>query len=517
MPLTNVWTRDAHGEWVRTDAEKTDRSHRYTVSADSHMFRCYSCFQYVTFVKGSEYRVSHFRHSASETSKDCEDRSLIYSSGIYSPLGQVDAPDPLRLLVDRNRVVLEIGFLPASVAELKKAIDANATISIRGSSGKPDTYCVDYSRFIPHTMCWLHLPLAWAKDFSVTTKPVGSIPKLWTIKRTTLSESGDLFDCRTGRRVSEKSDVMVGKDYYFLCSKWKYIPTRRSIEVKQVDIADREWSLYKICARKYSDDAADFFFDLHLRLTTAPADIDILWPPVVEDDDMIDTNQKNLVFLVSGESDFEAFPSYGSFVTSSREIAEYERIIYIKNTGALQMVSASRYNQKLRSLYVRSLETTPDVLPPSIQISDEDRKIIAESELAKPPKNGILVLNAEVDVYVDVADQYGFCYRKSLVSGTESRITDLKYGMTLTVRQGLDIIRTISIKQAQHSKSRLDEGVNWSGKKVQFPRRYAGILNQIDRSSALYAKVLNALQTGRIPENGLKSLIKLLEVDRHVR
>ena len=127
------------------------------------------------------------------------------------------------------------------------------------------------------------------------------------------------------------------------------------------------------------------------------------------------------------------------------------------------------------------------------------------------------MLNAEVDAYVDVSDQYGFCYRKSLVSGTESRITDIKYGMTLTVRQGLDIIRMISIKQAQRSKDRLDDGVQWSGKMVQFPRRYAGILNQIERSSTLYTKVLNALQTGQIPENGLKSLIKQLEVDRHVR
>lgn len=211
---------------------------------------------------------------------------------------------------------------------------------------------------------------------------------------------------------------MVGKEYYYLCSRWTYLPTRRSIQMRKIEIRNDGWNLYQICARSYTDEAADFFFDLHLRLTTAPADIDILWPPVVEDDDMIDTNQKNLVFLVSGESDFEAFPTYGSFVTSNREIAEHERIIYIKNTGALQMVSASRYNQKLRSLYVRPLETTPDVLPPSIQISDEDRKTIAESELAKPPKNGILVLNAEVDAYVDVSDQYGFCYRKSLVSCT---------------------------------------------------------------------------------------------------
>lgn len=516
MPLTNVWCRDAHGEWVRTDAEKTDRNHRISVPADSHMFRCYSCFQYVAFVKGNVYR-PYFKHSASETSKDCEDRSLIYSSGTYSPQGQIDAPDPLRLILDRNRVVLEIGFLPASVVKLKKAIDANATISIRGSSGTPDTYRVDYSRFVPHAMSWLHLPLAWANNFSVTSKPTGSIPKLWLIKRTPLSKSGDLFDCRTGRRVPEKSDVMVGKEYYFLCSRWTYLPTRRSIEAKQIDIYDREWNLYKICAKKYTDDAADFFFDLHLRLTTEPADINILWPPVVEDDDMIDTNQKNLIFLVSGESDFEAFPTYGSFVTSNREIAEHERIIYIKNTGALQMVSASRYNQKLRSLYIRPLEAATEVLPPNIPILDEDRKPIAEDELAKLPKNGTLVLNSEVDAYVDVSDQFGLCFRKSLVAGTESRITDLKYGMTLTIRQGLDIIRTISIKQAKHSKGRLDEGVRWSGKMVQFPRRYAGILNQIERSSALYAKMLNALQTGRIPENGLKRLIKLLGVDRHVR
>ena len=517
MPLTNVWTRDAYGEWVRTDAEKTDRNHRCTVSADSRMFRCYSCFQYVTFVKGSECRVSHFRHSSSETSKDCEDRSQIYSYGAYGSPLQANAPDPLRLLLDGNRIVLEIGFLPPSTVELKKAVDANATISIQGSTGKPDIYRVDYSRFAPHTMCWLHLPLSWASKFSVTVKPSGSVPRLWTINRTSLSKSGDLFDCKSGRRILEKSDIMVGKEYYFLCSRWTFLPTRRSIQMRKIEIRNDEWSLYQICACSFTDEAADFFFNLHLRLTTAPADIDILWPPVAENDDMIDTNQKNLVFLVSGESDFEIFPTYGSFVTSNKEIAEHERIIYIKNTGALQMVSVSRYNQKLRSIYVRPLEAAPDVLPPSIQITDEDRKAIAESDLSKPPKNGILVLNAEVDAYVDVSDQYGFCYRKSLISGTESRITDLKYGMTLTVRQGLDIIRTISIKQARPSKGRPNESVKWSGKMVPFPRRYAGILNRIERSSNLFAKVFNALQTGRIPENGLKSLIGLLEVDRHVR
>ena len=163
------------------------------------------------------------------------------------------------------------------------------------------------------------------------------------------------------------------------------------------------------------------------------------------------------------------------------------------------------------------METIPEACGPNIQILDEDRRPVTESELAGLPKNGVLVLNSDVDATVDVSDQYGFCYRRSVVSGTDSRITDLKLGMSLIIRQGLDIVRTISIKKDKRSKSGLGEAVIWNGKMVQFPRRYAGILRRIDPSSNLYVKILNALHAGQIPENGLKSLIKLLEVDQHVR
>ncbi len=47
MPLTNVWTRDKKGEWVRTTAEETSRKYAYGVSSYSQQFRCYRCFQYV--------------------------------------------------------------------------------------------------------------------------------------------------------------------------------------------------------------------------------------------------------------------------------------------------------------------------------------------------------------------------------------------------------------------------------------------------------------------------------------
>ena len=121
MPLTNVWTQDQTGEWVRTTAAAMDREYDHTVPVYSHTFRCYNCFQYVTFVKGNEYRISHFKHSRGEEDKDCEDRS--FGSGGYTyGSGVTDVPDPMRIQFDGNRAYLEIGFFPVSVATIEKAI-----------------------------------------------------------------------------------------------------------------------------------------------------------------------------------------------------------------------------------------------------------------------------------------------------------------------------------------------------------------------------------------------------------
>lgn len=73
VPLTNVWCRDGQGEWTRITAEEAEKDYRYTVSVHSRLFRCYHCFQYVTFVKG-DGKTSHFRHSSVEMDKSCADR-----------------------------------------------------------------------------------------------------------------------------------------------------------------------------------------------------------------------------------------------------------------------------------------------------------------------------------------------------------------------------------------------------------------------------------------------------------
>ena len=166
MPLTNVWTQDHTGEWVRTTATAMDREYDYTVSVSSHTFRCYNCFQYVTFVKGNEDRISHFKHSRGEEDKNCEDRSIGTGGYVYGS-GVTDVPDPMRIQLDGNRAYLEIGFFPVPAATIEKAIQEHMVIHIRGKSGSPDVYRVDWTRFEPHSTTWLRLPFSWALDYAV--------------------------------------------------------------------------------------------------------------------------------------------------------------------------------------------------------------------------------------------------------------------------------------------------------------------------------------------------------------
>lgn len=105
MPLTNVWTRDSNGEWIRTTAVSTDKSYQYSVSADSRHFRCYSCFQYVSFVKGSKTRISHFKHSAGYSDKDCEDRTF-NTNNAYTYTSVASMNMPMRLALDGSRIMV---------------------------------------------------------------------------------------------------------------------------------------------------------------------------------------------------------------------------------------------------------------------------------------------------------------------------------------------------------------------------------------------------------------------------
>ncbi len=503
VPLTNVWCRDGQGEWTRITAEKAEKDYRYTVSVHSRLFRCYHCFQYVTFVKG-DGKTSHFRHSSGEMDKSCADRCKLDEAQMDNA---VNAPrDQMRLRLEDGTVELEIGFAPVGKAALGKAITAHALVMVEGRENAPHHYWVDRSRFGTGRTTWLPLPLEWAVDFAVTGTPPGQVPRAWTEQRTGIDPAGTVFDVRTGKRIPERSDAEVGRPYYLLCDRWKYISvTNPAVQIRPVLIKNDAWKLYRISAPAYSPEAADYFFDyLHLRLTRVPAELHLLWPPVLEKDEMVETGSDSFEFLVTGEADFEAFPGNEQRTIHVRQIDEQQQLIRVEHAGALQMVCAAREHQRLSCLYIRPPDTQWRTAP-ALESRNTKGQVLDEPDL---PKDGVIVLCSEVDASVTVEENGVFRYRKAVPAGKETQIPDCTKHTRIIIRQGLDIVQDIQFGKAK--KKEQVPLVPWQGRMVPFPGRYAGVLDLVPKKSCLYRKVLQALRTGTIPEEAWKSLRKAM-------
>ena len=511
MALTNVWRRKSDGEWVRTNAFQADREYDETVQAVARHFRCYSCFQYVTFVKGTAYQSSHFRHSRGDENKDCEDRSQYTYSSTISSIS--DLPMLMRLRVENGLAHFQIGFLPVSETELEKLISRGTMLNIRGSFGLPSVYRVNQSRFVPHMTAWIDLSEALARRYSVSFDPAGNIPPLWRRPVECITEEGAVFDAATGRRLQSRGDVLVGRDYYFVKPHRVWFGySANDVSIEQAPVRSSQLYYYKIRAERYSAKASDFFFDfLKMRLTQRPAEIEVLWPPVLGDGELLETGQRVMWVLSRGEADLQAYPKSGHFVRQTyRTAQEKTRLAELQNVGALQMVCSERYSRAMTCLYIIPLEASQIPDTPALTLRTDKGEVITTDTLEKPPAHGNLHILSEVDGSVEVFDRQGFFYRKTLKGNVEQRLIDLKRGHRLVIHQGLDVVRTLMIGRAEN-KPEDSPPPQWVMPEVPFPRRYAGILAKLPPNPELYQRTLKALRRGTIPRDGMAALQKLME------
>lgn len=513
MPLTNVWTRDSSGEWVRTTAIITDHHHPYSVSADSRLFRCYSCFQYVTFVKGNSNRISHFKHSAGYSDKDCEDRSF-NSAASYSYTSISSMEMPMRLVLDGTRITVAVGLLPISYDELKKCIANNLQITLSGTQGVPVVYRADWNRFAPNMTTWLDIPTHAISKLSVTFSPVNVKPKFWSGVISEIPSTGALFDAKTGRRIPDKGDAVVNREYLLLIRRNRWISyNARDVQISKLDISDTLWNVYKVKALRFSEAASDFFFNyLRVRLTNYPAEMSVLWPPVLEKDAIIETNFRNIKLLVKGEADFSTYPQYSSSCTATL-FRDNTKLIDIRSSGSLQMVTSERYNHTLQFLYIRPIERNFYYTDPHVEISFDDDQACTETLLQKIPLRGILHFLSTDDGYIDVYVNEEFCYRKPISAGEKTRITDIKRNSRICVYAGQELLSEIHIVPLKKKEDQENLAVLpiWVGKKIPFPRRYAWVLEKLDDSSELYERTLLALKRGEIPQDGWYTLQMVME------
>lgn len=509
VALTEVWWHSKDGEWVRTNVDEADAQFSYSVSSNSQIFRCYKCFQYVTFVKGTDLVSSHFKHSRGDTDKNCEDRSINLYATVSRQLPIAELP--LRLVLDGGNATISVGFPPVVNDDLINMINRNCCLSISMQGYDSLKYKVDYSHFLPNTTNWFEVPLKWLKAFTISFSPNDSIPSLWQLPLPRILEIGALFDSRTGRRVAERGDVQVGRVYYLL--QYRHCPLYgygKDISIQPI-IQDNYWTVYRLEAYRMSDSASAFFFDeLHMRLTQHASDIDVMWPPVVQREDIIETQQRELMILVSGQQDMQTYPSSYSRISATFKLSPLLRVYKVLNNGSLQMVCAERFSQTLQCLYIRQPEKLLVAEPDAVAVTDDNNHPIVDTTLKKVPVNKTLRFLSPVDGSLTISDEVGFCYRKALPANVEIRITDLYPGCTITVRQALKEVFRIVIEKKRDAEIPVTVP-QWRGRLIPIHSRHAAILNVLSPDTEIYQRVLESLRSGYIPEDGWQMLTGLME------
>ena len=97
--LNHVCMWEGHG-WKRITAEEAAKRYPYgTIHADSGLFMCELCGQYVSLTNGS-IRVRYFKHSRAEDEKTCPERT--FGPGAYPTYSSTDHDLPIRICVSGN-------------------------------------------------------------------------------------------------------------------------------------------------------------------------------------------------------------------------------------------------------------------------------------------------------------------------------------------------------------------------------------------------------------------------------
>ena len=307
MPsLTHICIFTDH-KWIKITPPEAAKIFPDKVLAKSGIFMCALCHRYVYF-SGPGAQVRHFGH-IQEVDKSCPERTQGASVYIDSNSGKHDLPIRLKLmpLEFPSDCELEIGLLGVPNAFLEEL--RGVTIQIIPKEGTERGFKYDLQEYL-------------ATD-RITYVSIGGMPypeyqiKLNRGKRSVFScwpelirgidPNGTLFDGKTRKELPYDADVQVGASYYLLRTNGTQTACS-SISLEHIFTSGRCWSLYKISARVFDEDAARFFLELHCRLTDQPISIQPIWPVYRKGPYAIHHNSEKVVFHIRGDVTAKSYP-----------------------------------------------------------------------------------------------------------------------------------------------------------------------------------------------------------------
>ena len=286
--LTHVCIWSEKG-WKRITAQEASRMFPYGSSAHSGLFMCELCGQYVSLIHGT-VQVDHFRHSSSEKSKFCPERTFASANSYTYNSNEHDLPIKLKI-TSYSSFELLMGFIQIP----NKLLSRGLKIDIADDKGKViKTYLKE--RFQAEGITYLSIGNKPFEKYQIHATGVPfEIYNYWPKTVKGIDPKGTIFDGTSGKKLVQDSDIVVGKKYFLFVRSERYFyginKSHVSIrEICKMSVSWERWAIYEVMAKDFHKSAAEFFLEYHYRLTDTPVSFQTIWPPYIEDPYIIKFN-----------------------------------------------------------------------------------------------------------------------------------------------------------------------------------------------------------------------------------
>lgn len=485
-----------NNKWVPITIEETKRLFpNVTVSAKSGMFMCRLCNQKVALTSNTR---RYFKHSRAEDDKNCEDRSESYYNGYFGSFFDYIPQEylPLKIKVLNGNFSIEMGF-----GKLK-IFDETKTFSVKSEGNNEFIYSSE--RIQKAGITYLGVGINPAETYTLT---VTGENKSNTYEIEGIRTSGALFDYKTNRIIKYGGDVQADKEYLLLV-KGGYLNYEQDITSEKL-ININGWNLYKLKAKRYSDSVAFFFLKYGYMLTDQPVKITPLWNNFYISSDGIVTSYDKLYFfcnerraVVSGITKYNTMKTESGVLVLADHINQLEQII-VKRDGAA--VLSSIFIDRSDS------EKYSEVLP-DVEVKDKFGTVIDCGDRFKIPEGNIIYIKSECDTHVTI-EYNGEIIEKYCVKSNESyEIDKLKYGVTVNVFAGLDLIWSCNFLNLNKSSTIEEEKLILklanckSGKIMDFGHSNLYLVKYFDYMPRVKRFIYKSVRNGSINETAHKIL-----------
>ncbi len=514
MALNHVAIRNEHQSFSSTSPSEAVRLYPMGLSASTGQFMCEVCMQYTTLVAGGKNR-PHFKHKRG--SNDCDEK-LTLERIIYAQTNPLGFSLPIRIKMD-SHLHISIGFLPLSNLSLDQAAKNKAKVNIVPcKTGKvlyePRSYYIDQLRFSSDRISYIDIGSLIAEQYRLSFTSEGRFTvgnEFWPHSIDGFCPAGTLFDGNSGKRLPNRSTVVVEREY-FLFTKRAYINVDRTGDVVCKHLNQFSgWSVYSVKANRLSRSSVDFFRSLSLFLTDSPSSVTLLWPTALR--------SSHCISFCGDKTFFHKTNGHVSIYPTNAAVKQKSDSFFSVESSFQQILSISRFEEQIGVLRYTLLRKEQDIvrtkyLTPTHMFDIENMPLETGIYHVLPKEKKIIGL-LDFDGCVDVLNANSVVNRINVKAGERFTI-EVEFNRKYRIFQGIDLVSELAFEQKKDAMEHIDADIvrklkTLGGARVPVSHELGSVATQLSGLPQTRSWLLKQIRRGEIDERALCQLKLIIE------